>query len=328
LDQLTISRNKRKQTHVSRQRTKATTMKLHLAAVTLPALATGYSMGGYNMFGRPVIISGTKGSCYSPQQVAQLRQQQQEFVNRAFENLASELNDARSTTNRAPRRQVNTMSEETIRQQKEWLNRAFGLATEVASGLAASPDEVKESKEAIGQQKEWVSRAFDMASDVASGLTSPRYEINDDDEAFQVALDVPGVKSSDIDISVVEEDGQQVLTVRGQREIGKDDASRTAKFSKSFSLHPTVDTDKITAQLNNGVLLVSAPKNVAKLEEMIKKIPVMQVTGDSIPMESVASSDAKVIDATGAPNEIDPDATIEPNANDEKAEDPNKSETV
>ena len=76
-----------------------------------------------------------EGSCYSPQQVAQLRQQQQEFVNRAFENLASELNDARSTTNRAPRRQVNTMSEETIPQQKEWLNRAFGLATEVASGL-------------------------------------------------------------------------------------------------------------------------------------------------------------------------------------------------
>jgi HSP20 family protein len=186
----------------------------------------------------------------------------------------------------------------------------FGLATEVASGVATSPAEVKESKKAIGEQHEWVNRAFDMASDVASGLSSPRYEINDGDEAFQVVLDVPGVKLSDIDISVVEEDRQQVFTVRGQREIGKDDASRTAKFSKRFSLHPAIDTDKITAQLNNGVLLVSAPKNPAKLEEKIKKIPVMQIADDSIPVvENVDISDAKAIDRTEAPNEIELDTT-------------------
>jgi HSP20 family protein len=219
------------------------------------------------------------------------------------------------------------MNEESIRKQQEWLNRAFGLATEVASGLASSPTEVKESKEVIGQQQEWFNRAFDMASDVASGLSSPRYEFNDGDEAFQVALDVPGVKSSDIDITVVEEDGQQVLTVRGQREIGKDDTSRTTKFSKRFSLHPTVDTDKITAQLNNGVLLVSAPKDLAELEEKIKKIPVMQVADDSVPVGNVDKSDAKATETTDVPDAVEQD-TINEHKDNEEAEDFKKSETA
>jgi HSP20 family molecular chaperone IbpA len=61
-----------------------------------------------------------------------------------------------------------------------------------------------------------------MASDVASVLSSPRYEFRNGDEAFQVALDVTGVKLSDMELSR----RMQVLTVYGQREIGN--ASRTA----------------------------------------------------------------------------------------------------
>jgi hypothetical protein len=164
-------------------------MKLYLATVTLPALASGYSMGVYNMFGRPVIISRGQDSGCSPQQAAQSRQQQQEFVDRAFESLASELNDAtttRSTTNRGPRRQVAMRNEESIRQQKEWLNRAFGLATEVASGVASSPTEAKESKEVIGEQaaqirqkqKEFVDRAFESLASELNDATTTRSSTN------------------------------------------------------------------------------------------------------------------------------------------------------
>jgi len=280
-------------------------MKLHLAVATLPALVTvtGYSMGGYNMFGRPVIITPggvNRGPC-SPN-----FRQQQPWVDRAFQDLENEVRRGR------PSREVK-INEEVLRQQQEWINRAFGLANEVASGMAGSPREEKDSKEAVRQQQEWVNRAFGLAKDVASGMSSPRYEISDDDETFQVALDVPGVKASDIDISV-EEDGK-VLTIRGQRVIGMGDKSRTAKFSKSFSIDPAViDAEKFTAQLSNGVLLVSVPKDSSKVKEDVKKIPVEEVNEE---VTSVEDTVEESNDSTDATKEVDQDSSSTENDDDE-----------
>ena len=46
--------------------------------------------------------------------------------------------------------------------------------------------------------------------------TSPRYEITDTDEKFQIAIDVPGLSSEDIHVSV-EEDGR-ILSISGSKE--------------------------------------------------------------------------------------------------------------
>merc|ERR1712164_224460 len=68
------------------------------------------------------------------------------------------------------------------------------------------------------------------------------------------------------------DDGQ--LTVTGER-VAESDSSRFAsKFSQSFYLDPTVDVDNFTATLKNGVLVVSAPKDLAKLEENVRRIPI------------------------------------------------------
>merc|ERR1712107_478598 len=77
-------------------------------------------------------------------------------------------------------------------------------------------------------------------------------------------VDVPGVEEEDLDIKI--DDGR--ITVEGQRMmVSSNEASRfTSKFSKTFSLDPTVDVDMFTASLNNGVLVVSA-KDSAKLEQ-------------------------------------------------------------
>merc|ERR1712138_137712 len=87
---------------------------------------------------------------------------------------------------------------------------------------------------------------------------------------FQLTVDVPGIKEEDIDIKL--DDGQ--LTVTGER-VAESDSSRFAsKFSQSFYLDPTVDVDNFTATLKNGVLVVSAPKDLAKLEENVRRIPI------------------------------------------------------
>ena len=123
------------------------------------------------------------------------------------------------------------------------------------------------------QRKAMMNQAF-------SRLSSPRYEITDNDEKFELAVDVPGVKMEDIDISL--DDG--ILMVSGRREATDSDYSFTSKFSQSFQLDPSIDVDKFTANLKNGVLIVSAPKDLKRIEENIRTIPITQL-GDDVDVE-------------------------------------------
>lgn len=104
--------------------------------------------------------------------------------------------------------------------------------------------------------------------------TSPRYEVTDDDEKFQLAIDVPGMTSKDITISI-EGDGK-FLAVKGTRESASDTYRFTSKFSQCFSIDPSVEIDKFSANLENGVLVVSAPKDLKKIEERVRTIPISE----------------------------------------------------
>ena len=110
-----------------------------------------------------------------------------------------------------------------------------------------------------------------------SSVSSPRYEITNNDEKFQLAVAVPGVKMEDLSVNLED----NVLTVSGHRgeRSGDDNTANsysfTSKFSQSFSLSdPSIDLDKFSATLENGVLLVTAPKDMKKLEENIRTIPI------------------------------------------------------
>lgn len=106
---------------------------------------------------------------------------------------------------------------------------------------------------------------------MTDGSSVPRYEITDNDEKFQVAVDVPGVKAEDISVSL--EDG--MLSLSGQRQSSNEQYQFSSKFSQNFSFDPAVDSEKFTANLENGVLVVSAPKDMRRLEANIKSIPIV-----------------------------------------------------
>mmetsp|Transcript_17687 Transcript_17687/g.19835 ORF Transcript_17687/g.19835 Transcript_17687/m.19835 type:complete len:228 (+) Transcript_17687:74-757(+) len=118
---------------------------------------------------------------------------------------------------------------------------------------------------------------------------SQRYELIDNNEKFELKVDVPGVKEEDIDIKL--DDGK--LTIQGQRGAMSDMSRFTSKFSKTFSLDPTVDVDKFTASLKNGVLSVSAPKDLAKLEENVRRIPITSVVDDITDEKMTTDEDNK-----------------------------------
>lgn len=242
------------------------------------------------MFGRPVTIvgGGRRGSC-SPSAAEQqeyFRRQQNlrnQDVEQAFQNLKNDLKPP---------------TEEDIAKQREFVDRTFGFLSELNRDVSPSEEEATRNEENLRKQKKWANKIIDFASDLNQDIYSiskdessqpatarngektddgnimtPRSSIKNDDTLFQVQLELPGVESSDIVIDVKETKERKVLVISGQRKvIGSDSA---AKFSKTFGLPETVDTDKIAANLNNGILVISAPKEVKEQDEQVKRIPVM-----------------------------------------------------
>jgi HSP20 family protein len=109
--------------------------------------------------------------------------------------------------------------------------------------------------------------------------TSPPYEFHNNEKEIKISIDVSGVSANDINVSVQD----QVLFVSGQRKLEKEGYKYISEFSQSFPLDLSVEIDKLSASLDNGVLVVTAPKDVNRLEQTIRKIPVMQSADDRHP---------------------------------------------
>jgi HSP20 family protein len=95
--------------------------------------------------------------------------------------------------------------------------------------------------------------------------SSPGYEIKESDVTYEIAIDIPdGIKASDMKVEL-ENDGT-VLHLSGGRKLEEKDKVSTTRFHKRFTIGPNVETDKITASLSDGVLVLTAPKIEKALE--------------------------------------------------------------
>ena len=114
-----------------------------------------------------------------------------------------------------------------------------------------------------------------VMSDERFASFDPAFEIKETKDGYLFKADLPGVKLSDIDVSVT---GNR-LQISGKREAEKEDRGDTyytyertyGSFSRAFTLPDSADAGKINADLRDGVLTVVAPKT---LESTPKKIPV------------------------------------------------------
>jgi HSP20 family protein len=77
-------------------------------------------------------------------------------------------------------------------------------------------------------------------------------------------MDLPGFTSEDVDVTV--EKG--VLTIHGERALESEDAEGTyhlrerswGKFSRSFSIPHTIESESVDAGFRSGVLTIKLPK--------------------------------------------------------------------
>jgi HSP20 family protein len=87
-------------------------------------------------------------------------------------------------------------------------------------------------------------------------------QISDSDTGYTIALDLPGVKSTDLNVQVLD---QGILKVEAERTSG-----RTAKLFRQFAFdESSVDETNIQANLADGVLVIQLPKKERIKPELI-----------------------------------------------------------
>ena len=101
----------------------------------------------------------------------------------------------------------------------------------------------------------------------------PLTNLSEDKENYYIRAELPGVKGDELDIQVT---GQN-LAISGERKIAsEEDGARyhrrereAGTFSRMIGLPAEVDTDKVDANLKNGILTVVVPKaEIAKPKQI------------------------------------------------------------
>ena len=102
--------------------------------------------------------------------------------------------------------------------------------------------------------------------------SSPWYDVAEDNEKIQVAIDVPGIKASDM--SVKFEQDNRVLRISGERKFEEGNLKSERQFEKAFVLQKNVDTENITAKLSDGIIVITVPKKEV-VPKSILQIPIV-----------------------------------------------------
>jgi HSP20 family protein len=102
----------------------------------------------------------------------------------------------------------------------------------------------------------------------------PAVDIYEDEHNIILTAETPGIEEKDLDISV--ENG--VLTVSGERRMDNEEKQDNfhriersyGRFTRSFTLPPTVDENGVKADFNNGVLKITLAKREGAKPKQIK----------------------------------------------------------
>ena len=94
---------------------------------------------------------------------------------------------------------------------------------------------------------------------------SPKVNVTEDENFFHLEAETPGMKDKDIGIEV----HNGILTIKGHKENNSDTEKEdyhirefsNQSFERSFKLSDRVDTGRVSAKIDNGILKVDLPKH-------------------------------------------------------------------
>jgi len=122
---------------------------------------------------------------------------------------------------------------------------------------------------------------------------APAVDVYEDEHNVTLKIEVPGIDEKDIDVRIE----NNTLTVHGERKIEKEEKEENYRrverhygsFTRTFNLPTTVDSEKVSANYDKGVLKIALPK---KAEAKPKQIKVNVGTGVEKTLEAKAPSKA------------------------------------
>jgi len=103
---------------------------------------------------------------------------------------------------------------------------------------------------------------------------APAVDVYEDEHKVTLKIEVPGVDEKDINVNLE----NNTLTVHGERKIEKEEKEENYRrvereygsFTRTFTLPTTVDSEKVSATYDKGVLKVTLPKKAEAKPKQIK----------------------------------------------------------
>jgi HSP20 family protein len=123
-----------------------------------------------------------------------------------------------------------------------------------------------------------MDRLFDeysgASSQTAQSGVFPSVNVSEDREKYYVRAELPGIKAEQLEIQATEKS----LSISGERKIPAEEENaryhrrerEAGNFSRMIGLPADIDSDKIEAKLDNGILTVALPKAESVKPRQIK----------------------------------------------------------
>ena len=133
--------------------------------------------------------------------------------------------------------------------------------------------------------EDWFGRSM-------GGVLAPRVDIAEDERNVTLTAELPGVKESDIDVSLI---GDQ-LTIKGEKRLQRNEKDeveghtihRTERsfgaFQRTVTVPYRIDPGQVSAQFEDGVLTITLPKPAdAVTQKQGTKIEIKKGGRDAMP---------------------------------------------
>ncbi len=118
-------------------------------------------------------------------------------------------------------------------------------------------------------------------------VANPKVDVKEDKDAYTLEMDLPGKTDKDVEIELKD----NVLTISSETKSAKEEKKdeknemkaekkdstkwlikerRYSKFSRSFTLPNDIDSEKISANVKDGVLVVTMPRHESQQPKRIE----------------------------------------------------------